>query len=80
MTENTLIEQKAKIYSKEFTRAFIRCKNNYYYTGYITAVKEDFFVIEDKITGKTPILFVEVDKLEPYKDKAKEEKDEDTNK
>jgi len=67
--KETLLE----IYFVDKRRIHIRCTNHRFYNGTITELnlEKELLILNDQVIGPVPILFEEVDVIEPYKNQDK---------
>ena len=65
---DTTINKKLKYFFENKTLIHVSCNNKRFYNGTILLIdlKKDLFVISDRLIGDIPILFKEVNSLEPY--------------
>lgn len=61
-------EEKINSAFNNKTKVHITLRNKSWRNGIITYIGADFFIIEDMINGQDPIFFLDLDKIEPFKE------------
>ena len=56
----------AKLYMDKSKAVHVVLKNGSFYNGYITELNSDFFLMNERLLGETPVFFIQIAKLEPY--------------
>ena len=68
MNNEKNMNMKLQFYFESQTTIHITCSNGRFYNGKIIDItpKKELLVLKDKKLGNVPILFEEINKLEPY--------------
>jgi len=67
------MNRKLEFYFKNQTKIHLACSNGIFYNGYIldlTSEKDLLVFIDDKL-GEIPILFEEIERIDPFKEEEK---------
>jgi hypothetical protein len=64
---------KVEFYLENKKIVHVSCKNNRFYNGYILEINlvKDFIIIKDNILGELPLMFEEINNIEPYNEVRK---------
>lgn len=64
------IYKKLEYYLSRCIRIHLTCSNNIFYNGVVIDLKieEDFFVFLDDRLGEIPVLFDEIERIEPFRE------------
>lgn len=71
--EIELTKKKVNYFFENNTIVHITYKNKKYLKwsrGSIVEVKADFFILDERMKGKMPVFFIEIDCIEPFRTKA----------
>jgi len=65
------INRKLEFFFKNKTKLHIACSGRLFYNGYIFDLtsEKDLFILTDDVLGEVPILFEEVERIEPFKER-----------
>lgn len=63
------LKEKINYFKKNNSKIHIVLKNEQFYNGFIIEESADFFIMNDLKLGKTPIFYLEIKVIEPYKPK-----------
>ena len=58
-------KQRANIFFKNHIQVHIQT-SKWFYNGIITKLTDDFLILQDRKRGPTPILFLDITKIEPF--------------
>jgi hypothetical protein len=71
--EQTDYKQKAEAFLKENIYTLVVTKDEKFYHGEIVGVNDSYIILNDRYLGKFPILFSEINRLEPSQQERKTE-------
>lgn len=67
--ELQLIRQKIKFFSENNIKIHIETDKNMFYNGFISDIKDEFIIFNDRMLGEIPIFYLEISKIERYQER-----------
>jgi len=66
-----VLMKKADYFYKNSIPVHIKFKENYWKRGLITELSSDFFLLDERMEGKMPIFFLEIEDIREFKEREK---------
>ena len=67
--DETELKRKLRIFLDDKLYTFIKTKNGRFYNGYVLSIDKNHFDFNDDKLGSIPIIFLEVEHIEPSRRK-----------
>ena len=66
------MKMKANVFLKSEIPVHVDFRQGYWKNGKILEVSSDFFLLEERLEGRMPIFFIEINDIKPFKEIKKE--------